>query len=81
VAVRAAALPRDSWETAETRTALGECLAALGRRPEAERELLAAHATLRARRGPDDRHTRSAAAALQALYTAWGRAAEARRYR
>jgi len=45
------------------------------------REVLAAHAAMLAAYGPGNLRTTGAASSLAALYEAWGRPAEAARYR
>ena len=60
-------LPPGHWTTAMTRQLLGSCLAALGRRAEAEALLTESVATLRASRGENDERTRRAVNALVGL--------------
>jgi serine/threonine protein kinase len=59
----------------------GVCLAHLGRHREAEAALLRAHALLLKRFGPDHERTRLAERDLADLYEAWGKAAEAAKWR
>lgn len=58
-------------------TALGECLLAQGRHPEAEALLLPGHEELAARLGNQHPRTVHAARCLRDLYTAWGKPAQA----
>ncbi|HMB70772.1 MAG TPA: serine/threonine-protein kinase, partial [bacterium] len=74
-------LGADHTLCADTARKQGECLTALQRYAEAERALLRAHGTLAdayGTRHPDATH---AAASLAALYEAWGRPADAARWR
>ncbi len=61
--------------------ALGSLLVKRGVYAEAEPLLLAAHDAQLAANGADDPRTKSAAGSLAGLYAAWGRPAEAARYR
>jgi len=57
------------------------CLRELGRFEEAEASLLPMHGIAMRQLGEKSRHTRSVAAELDALYTAWGRADQAEIWR
>ena len=74
------ALPADHPDTAERQSLLGACLAAQGRFADAEPLLRDGHAGLEAKTTSRSRETRDARARLQALYQAWGRPDDARRY-
>jgi tetratricopeptide (TPR) repeat protein len=89
----ALALARDALETAEAslprghlkigryRQYLGQCLTALDRFEEAERELLAAHDSLRGQQGDGHPYTQAAVFDLIDLYEAWGKPAQAAEWR
>ncbi len=79
--IRVAKLEKGSTLIAGTRLALGRCLTELRRYDEAEPLLLASYPVIREARGDEAEFTRRARQALVDLYTAWGRPAEARRYR
>ncbi len=81
LAVAERAYPATSPGLADYQGALGRLLVARGRYGEAEPLLLAAYAAHREAGGADDRQTTQDAAALVGLYDAWGRPAEADRYR
>jgi tetratricopeptide (TPR) repeat protein/predicted Ser/Thr protein kinase len=81
VAAADGALTQGHWFTAAFRRNLGKCLTLRGRYPEAERELLAAYASLKASRGEAHRDTQAAVRRLVALYEAWKRPAPAAAYR
>ena len=53
LAARRAALPPGHWYVAETESALGACLSALGRRAQAEPLLVRSAAVLQAALGPE----------------------------
>lgn len=81
LAIRRKSLPPTHWHTAETRSVLGETLAALGRYPEAERQLLEAHPHLVAALGPTHRLTVRSLGRIADLYERWGKEDLAARYR
>jgi serine/threonine-protein kinase len=60
LAIRSEQLDASHWEVAESESALGSCLAALGRVSEGETLMRRGYATLRARRGDSDLRTRHA---------------------
>jgi serine/threonine-protein kinase len=74
-------LPADHWRVANAQATLGLCLLNQKDYAEAERILLASHATLEAQRGANDPDTRRVRAWLVRLYDAWGRTADADRFR
>jgi serine/threonine protein kinase/Flp pilus assembly protein TadD len=73
VAIREQALPAAHWLTADSRSALGASLAALGRNAEAERLLLAGYTVLNETRGSEDRLTIRARARVADFYASRGR--------
>jgi serine/threonine-protein kinase len=79
--IRRRTLAAGDWQTAETESLLGACLAARQRYDEAEPLLVASYATLKARRGDQDRRTRRALQYLVDLYQAWGKPEKAAQYR
>ncbi len=79
LAIRQALLPEGHWGLAEVQEAQGARLAALGRFEEAEPLLRESYQVLAASGGP--RLTRRALRDLARLYEAWGRPAQAARYR
>jgi len=81
LAARRRALPKGNWLIASAQSNLGAALLAQGRTAEAERELLAAYADLAAARGPRHEKSLLTAERLARLYTAAGKAGEARRFR
>ncbi|HXI03099.1 MAG TPA: hypothetical protein VNI57_07970 [Candidatus Saccharimonadales bacterium] len=78
---RRAALPEGHRLRALARSSHGQCLAALGRRAEAEKELVAGYEGMKRALGEDHDRTRAAATRLAEFYDAWGRPEEAGRYR
>ncbi len=74
-------LPQDNWRTAVFRQHRGIVLRKLGRFAEAEPEFEAARAVLEQKLGPGHSRTRSNYEETAALFEAWGRADEARRWR
>jgi serine/threonine protein kinase/tetratricopeptide (TPR) repeat protein len=68
--------PRDHWQTAQAKSVLGGCLAALGDRVEAERLLTGAEAVLRRHQGRQI-EAGEASERLARLYEATGRADKA----
>ncbi len=74
-------LPADGWRVAVFRQHRGIVLRKLERYEEAERELLAAAATVERRLGPDHKRTRSNWEQLAVLYEAWARPGDAARWR
>jgi len=79
------ALHPNSWHTGETRSLLGEALAAQGRYAEAEPLLLEGFDGIKRRRDPQDvlpaARIVAARDRLVRLYEAWGKPAEAERFR
>jgi serine/threonine-protein kinase len=74
-------LPADHWRIANAQAALGLCLLERQEFPESERILLASLRTLESQRGATDPDTRRVRAWLIRLYDAWGKPADADRYR
>jgi serine/threonine-protein kinase len=81
LAAQRAALPEGHPDRAETESVLGACLAAQGRFAEAEPLLRASHEAIVAKTSGGSRASRESAARLVQLYEAWGKPAEAQRYR
>jgi serine/threonine-protein kinase len=79
--IRRRTLAAGDWQTAETESFLGACQAALQRYEEAEPLLVESYATLKARRGDQDRRTRRTLQYLIDLYEAWGNPEKAAQYR
>jgi serine/threonine protein kinase len=77
----AASLPSDHYAAAIFRSNYGSCLAALGRREEAERELLAAQGVLEKALGAGHARSVKNAARLAALYDGWGKGERAAEWR
>jgi eukaryotic-like serine/threonine-protein kinase len=73
-------LPREPWRVPRQQVSLGICLTRLSRFEEAEAELLGGLAVMR-EPGVPQRYTGDAIEGLVGLYTAWGKLAEAERYR
>jgi eukaryotic-like serine/threonine-protein kinase len=73
-------LKPDHWLIHQSRINLGACLIKLKRYPEAEEQLLAGYAELKASRGAQHAQTQSAADHLIELYEAWGKSEKARPY-
>lgn len=80
LAVFEATLPKGHSRTAGAKRVLGECLTALRRFAEAEASLVAAYDDLRPGGVANRRRSRQALESLVALYTAWGRPEETKRY-
>jgi serine/threonine protein kinase len=76
-----AGLTGDAVRTLVFRGAYGAALLSGGRYEDAETELLAAHEGLVTTLGADNFRTRSVAAQLAELYSAWGKEGQALRYR
>jgi tetratricopeptide (TPR) repeat protein len=74
-------LPEDDWSIGAAKSLLGASLAALGRYSDAETVLLEARRDLEALSPPPLREVQTATTRLVDLYRAWGKAAEADRYR
>jgi non-specific serine/threonine protein kinase/serine/threonine-protein kinase len=74
-------LEPDQWEMGAARSAHGHCLGRNGRFAEGERELLEALRVVEAALGPDHPRNEAIRSRLAVLYEAWGRPAEAARYR
>ena len=81
LAIFAGVYPPDHWQPAQVRVYYGASLKARGRYREAEGQMLAGHAALEKSLGGEHERTRAAAAGLAELYGAWGRPAEAARFR
>ena len=81
LAVYERGLPPDHWLRALARGNHGECLAALGRHAEAERELMAGYVAMVKALGDDHDRTKKASNRLADFYDRAGRTAEAARYR
>ena len=81
LALRRAALPPEHTQIGEATGALGACLTALRRYADADTLLLESHRVYLAADGAAGNGTRRAARRLVALYEAWGKVAEAERYR
>jgi serine/threonine protein kinase/tetratricopeptide (TPR) repeat protein len=81
LALRRAALPEGHWLVASSEGVLGDCLSRRGRYREAEPLLLRAHEALAAHFGPAHERAVEARKRLVALYEAWGRPADAARFR
>jgi len=77
----ALSLPQDHTGAASAHGALGECLVLQTRYAEAEPLLLESHRVFQGRMGAADPRTESARDRLIKLYEAWGKPAEAARYR
>ena len=73
--------PAGDWTIADTESALGGYLAALGRFEDAEHLLVDSYRTLRQVKGEHSIYCRSAAGRLVDLYQTWGRPDQAARYR
>ncbi|MGE0127868.1 MAG: tetratricopeptide repeat protein [Blastocatellales bacterium] len=69
------------WIVVRTRSFTGACLTQLKRYREAEEQLLAAHAGLKAVRGEQHEMTRETVSRLIELYEAWGKPERAAPYR
>jgi serine/threonine-protein kinase len=69
------------WRTAEAESALGACLAALGRYGEAEPLLVGSYPVLLAELGAGEPRVESARRRVIELYDAWGRPQEGLRFR
>ncbi|MGD2110312.1 MAG: serine/threonine-protein kinase [Phycisphaerae bacterium] len=80
-AISSDSLGSDHWRTGNVRSHLGECLTKLERYAEAEQELLEADRVLKAALRPSHRRTIRNADRLVALYEAWGRPENARKWR
>ncbi len=81
LAIAERAFPADSPSLGGYQQALGNVLVRQGGYAEAEPLLLAAHQSHSAAYGPDNPRTAGTASSLVSLYEAWGRPAEAARYR
>jgi hypothetical protein len=81
LASRQAAFPPDDWRVAEAGSLLGGGLVALGRYAEAEPLVVEGYRTLKQKRGAAYRRSRQALGRVVELYDAWGRSAEAARWR
>jgi TolA-binding protein len=73
--------PPDHTAIANAKSVLGECLAAQGSYAEAETLLLDAYRVWNSKQGKDHADTIKTANRLAVLYDAWGKPAEAARYR
>ncbi|MGH9853116.1 MAG: tetratricopeptide repeat protein [Blastocatellia bacterium] len=71
----------DHWMVNRTRSHIGGCLTKLKRYREAEEQLLAAYAGLKAARGEQNDLTRRSVGRLIELYEAWGKPDQAAPYR
>ncbi len=80
LAIRQEVLPEESWLIASSKSALGDCLRALGQLEDAERLLLEAVIHLDASAAPQERR-REARERLVRLYEAWERPEDAERWR
>ena len=76
----AEAFGEDHWRTAAAGSAEGAALTGLGDYAAAEERLLASHAVLGADPAVRQLYVRQVIERLAALYAAWGKEAEARRY-
>jgi serine/threonine-protein kinase len=74
-------VPEDDWSIGAARSLLGASLTAQKRYGDAEAVLLEARRDLEAMPSPPQPVTRATVTRLVALYSAWGKAAEADRYR
>ncbi len=74
-------LKPNHWGIQRCRSHLGACLLKLKRYHEAEEQLLAAHAGLKATLGEQSEFTRQAASRITELYEAWGQPEKAEPYR
>lgn len=74
-------LDPNHWRIQRCRSHLGACLIKLKRYREAEEQLLAAYAGLKATRGEQSEFTRQTVSRLIELYEAWGQPAKAADYR
>lgn len=74
-------LKPDHWLIHQSRSDLGACLIKLKRYPEAEEQLLAGYAGLKAGRGAQHAQTQRAVGRLIELYEAWGKPQIADSYR
>jgi tetratricopeptide (TPR) repeat protein len=74
-------LPRGHLKIARYRDHVGTCLTALGRFVEAEQEPLAAQDALHGQAGDRHPYTQNSVANLIGLYEAWGRPAQAAKWR
>jgi serine/threonine protein kinase/tetratricopeptide (TPR) repeat protein len=81
LALRRASLPDGHWLVASSEGVLGDCLSRRGRYAAAEPLLLRAHEALAAQFGPGHERAVEARRRLVALYEAWGRPADAARFR
>jgi serine/threonine-protein kinase len=81
VAVLRQTLPAQHWRVALTESALGDCLAALGRFEEAEPLLVRSPPRIEAVLGQSDRRTHAALRRIINLYEAWDRPEKAAEYR
>jgi hypothetical protein len=76
----AEAFGEDHWRTAAAESTEGAALTGLGDYPAAEERLLASYAVLNADPAVRQLYVRRVLERLAALYDAWGKEAEARRY-
>ena len=81
LALRRAALPPGHWLLASAESVLGACLTQQRRYSEAEALLLPAHDRLASALGPAHERVVESRRRLLDLYTRWGRADRADRYR
>ena len=81
VAIHTTALSAGHWQTAVTRSLLGQCLIAGGRFAEAEPLLLDAYATLNREFGSAHTRTKTVAARIVELYDAWKRPSQSAEWR
>lgn len=72
---------QNHWLFANGKSLYGACLTKLSRYPEAEEELLAAHAGLKSTMGAGHERTQTAVNRLIDLYEAWGQPTKAAEYR
>ena len=78
LAIRRSILPAGHWAIQVTRSALGECAAALGRESEADSLLASSVEALRGRFGPDDRRVRTSMLRAEQFFRARGDTARLR---
>ena len=69
------------WQVDWFRSLLGRCVAVQGRHEEAELDVVEGYEALKAKLGPEHRHTRGALTAVVRLYEAWGKADRAAEFR
>ena len=81
VAVHAAALSEGHWQTAMTRSLLGQCLVAQRRFADAERLLLAAYAAILSEFGAAHTRTTAVVEKIVELYDIWKRPGQATEWR